>query len=64
MDFENRTYSCIILITVYKNVCFGWVNETSPWNDSMTHTKHILYFKTDNFGGYILLCRRPYYLNY
>ena len=39
MDFENRAYSCIISITVYKDICFLRVKETSPWNDSKTHTK-------------------------
>ena len=36
MDSENRAYLGTISITLYKNICFGCVKETSPLTQNIS----------------------------
>ena len=49
MDSENKAYLWTILYTICKNIRFVFVKEMSPWDDSLTHKKHMFdREKTDN----------------
>ena len=68
VESETRAYLWTILNTIYKNTCFEFVKETSPWDVSFMHTKHMGWSKKktdDNHffgggggggGGYLFLC--------
>ena len=67
MDSENMAYLWAILNTMYKNTCFVYVIETSPWEVSFTHTKHMFDRKKLSkiiFGGFVLFCLPPYHSNF
>ena len=46
MYSENKAYLLnifIILIIIYRNVCFGYVKETPPRDVSFSHSEHTFY---------------------
>ena len=68
INTENRAYSWNILNTIYKNICFVCVKETSPLVDDLfIITKHMLTGKKliiIIFRSYIFLCLPLYNSNF
>ena len=52
MDSENRAYLCNILNTIYKNICFVWVEVMSQGDITSKHTKH-MFGRKNCFGDFV-----------